>query len=120
MWCRGALLLTLAALEPCSTQAADAALEAAILNGYRRYHGTCSHCHGPDGRGGSFAPSLIETQLPFPRFEAIVRDGVASGTSVMQGFADDPNLAPYIGDIYADLRARAEGVIGRGRPVFGE
>jgi mono/diheme cytochrome c family protein len=120
MWCRGALLLTLAALEPCSTQAADAALEAAILNGYRRYHGTCSHCHGPDGRGGSFAPSLIETQLPFPRFEAIVRDGVASGTSVMQGFADDPNLAPYIGDIYAYLRARAEGVIGRGRPVFGE
>jgi hypothetical protein len=35
----------------------------------------------------------------------------------MQGFADDPNIAPYIDDIYAYLQARSDGVLGRGRPA---
>lgn len=34
----------------------------------------------------------------------------------MKGFADDPNFALYIDDIYAYLQARAEGALGRGRP----
>ncbi|TIX83067.1 MAG: cytochrome C, partial [Mesorhizobium sp.] len=38
------------------------------------------------------------------------------GPSVMKGFADDPNVAPYIDDIYAYLQARADGALGRGRP----
>ena len=29
-------------------------------NGFRRYNAVCNHCHGPDGVGGSFGPSLIE------------------------------------------------------------
>jgi len=47
----------------------------------------------------------------------VVRDGKSDGTSVMQGFAGDPNVAPYIDDIYAYLQARADGALGRGRPV---
>jgi mono/diheme cytochrome c family protein len=39
------------------------AVERAILNGYRRYNASCSHCHGPDGVGSTFAPSLIERSL---------------------------------------------------------
>ncbi|TCN22778.1 hypothetical protein EV184_12323 [Sinorhizobium americanum] len=39
-----------------------------------------------------------------------------SGSSVMKGFATDPNFAPYIDDIYAYLQARADGALGRGRP----
>ena len=43
--------------------------------------------------------------------------GQTTGTSVMRGFADDPNIAPYIDDIYAYLQARSDGVLGRGRPA---
>jgi hypothetical protein len=39
----------------------------------------------------------------------------------MKGFSGDPNVAPYVDDIYAYLQARADGVLGRGRPIrFGE
>jgi len=31
----------------------------------------------------------------------------------MKGFANDPNVAPYVDDIYAYLQARADGVLGR-------
>lgn len=90
----------------------------AILNGYRRYNSACNHCHGPDGVGSTFAPSLIERPLPFARFQNIVQHGSARGVSVMRGFADDPNVAPFIRDIYLYLEARANGTVGRGRPAL--
>jgi mono/diheme cytochrome c family protein len=99
-----------AQVEPAAGQA--------ILNGYRRYNSACNHCHGPDGVGSAFAPSLIEQPLPYPRFQEIVDQGSASGVSVMRGFADDPNVAPYVRDIYLYLEARAEGTLGRGRPML--
>jgi hypothetical protein len=34
----------------------------------------------------------------------------------MKGFAGDPNVVDYIDDIYAYLRARGDGALGRGRP----
>ena len=46
----------------------------------------------------------------------MVREGKQTGNSVMKGFADDPNVAPYIDDIYAYLQGRADGAIARGRP----
>jgi mono/diheme cytochrome c family protein len=92
------------------------AVERAILNGYWRYNASCSHCHGPDGVGRTFAPSLIERPLPLEAFQEVVRNGQARGGSVMRGFAGAPNVAPHIGDIYAYLQARAAGSIGRGRP----
>lgn len=92
--------------------------EKTLLNGYRRYQGTCAHCHGPDGVGGSFAPSLIDSPLPYAGFKAIVENGSATGTSVMKGFAKDPNVMDHIEDIYAYLSARSEGWVGRGRPTF--
>jgi mono/diheme cytochrome c family protein len=95
----------------------QAAVDRAILNGYRRYSGTCSHCHGSDGLGSTFAPSLIEQPLPFEPFAEVVNNGRARGNSVMRGFAGDPNVAPYIADIYAYLQARAAGTVGRGRPA---
>jgi mono/diheme cytochrome c family protein len=101
------------------------AVDRAILNGYRRHNASCSHCHGPDGVGSTFAPSLIERPLPLTSFQEIVRDGQASGASAMRGFADDPNLVPHIGDIHAYLQARrgvrrprqAHGSAVRGGPV---
>jgi mono/diheme cytochrome c family protein len=94
----------------------QAAVERAVLNGYRRYNATCSHCHGADGVGGTFAPALIERPLPFGQFAEVVMNGRARGNSVMRGFGKDPNVAPYIADIYTYLQARAAGTVGRGRP----
>jgi hypothetical protein len=34
----------------------------------------------------------------------------------MKSYSDDPNVAPYIDDVYAYLRARSDGALGRGRP----
>jgi hypothetical protein len=37
--------------------------------------------------------------------------------SVMKGRADDPNIAPYFADIYANLQAWADGPLGPGWPI---
>jgi hypothetical protein len=42
---------------------------------------------------------------------------LSSGVAVMKGFAGDPNVTPYVDDIYAYLQARADGALGRGRPI---
>jgi mono/diheme cytochrome c family protein len=89
---------------------------AALLEGYRRYQGVCSHCHGPDGVGSTFAPSLIDRPIDYDVFREVVLRGRVVGSSAMRGFADDPNVAPYIDAIYAYLRARSDGALARGRP----
>ncbi|PAQ00969.1 c-type cytochrome [Mesorhizobium mediterraneum] len=93
-----------------------AKVDARTYNGFRRYHGSCNHCHGPDGMGSTFASALVDRLPTIEVFRRNVRDGVRIGPSVMKGFADDPNVAPYIDDIYAYLQARADGALGRGRP----
>jgi mono/diheme cytochrome c family protein len=95
----------------------DGKVDKRTYNGYRRYNSICIHCHGPDGIGGSFAPSLIAALLDLPAFREAVLAGVANGNSVMKGFAGDGNVEPYIEDIYAYLQARADGALGRGRPA---
>lgn len=97
-------------------RAADGKVDARTYNGYRRYHGGCSHCHGPDGMGSTFVPSLVNGLPDIGAFRRAVRDGQSDGNSVMKGYADDPNTAPFIDDIYAYLQARADGALGRGRP----
>ena len=99
----------------------DGKVDPRTYNGYRRYHAVCNHCHGPDGMGSSFGPSLVDHLPGIETFRRIVHDGQSSGAAVMKGFSGDPNVAPYVDDIYAYLQARADGVLGRGRPIrFGE
>ena len=95
----------------------DGAVDSATYNGYRRYHAACNHCHGPDGVGSSFGPSLVDHTIDPTAFREAVLNGRASGASVMKGFAGDPNIAPYVDDILAYLQARSDGALGRGRPV---
>jgi mono/diheme cytochrome c family protein len=94
----------------------DGRVDDRTYNGYRRYHASCNHCHGSDGLGSTFGPSLLNRLPEIELFRHIVREGQTTGTSVMKGFDDDPNIAPYIDDIYAYLQARADGALGRGRP----
>jgi mono/diheme cytochrome c family protein len=95
----------------------DGKVDGSTYNGYRRYHAGCNHCHGPDGLGSSFGPSLVDVPLDADAFRAVVREGRVNGTSVMKGYAADANVEPYVDDIYAYLRARADGALGRGRPA---
>ena len=94
----------------------DGKVDARTYNGFRRYHASCNHCHGPDGIGSTFGPALVDGLPDLESFRRIVQNGQNTGNSVMKGFADDPNIAPYVDDIYAYLQARADGAIGRGRP----
>jgi mono/diheme cytochrome c family protein len=98
-------------------QVVDGKVDVRTYNGFRRYHAGCNHCHGPDGIGSTFGPSLVDGLPDVEAFRRIVRDGQSTGTSVMKGFAGDPNVAPYVDDIYAYLQARTDGALGRGRPI---
>jgi len=86
-------------------------------DGFRRYHAGCNHCHGPDGLGTTFGPSLVEGLPDIEAFRRIVLDGIFKGASAMKGYARDPNVAPHVDEIYAYLQARADGALGRGRPI---
>lgn len=92
------------------------------FSGFRRYHSECHVCHGPDGMGSTFAPALIESvkTLSYDQFLEVVVNGKqeagATGQKVMPAFAMNDNVMCFIEDIYAYLKARADGAIGRGRP----
>jgi mono/diheme cytochrome c family protein len=95
---------------------APAAAADPLLDGFRRYHATCSHCHGPAGIGSTVAGGLIDPLPDRRRFMQALADGVPGR---MPGFADDPNVAPWAEAIRAYLEARAQGRLGRGRPPIG-
>jgi mono/diheme cytochrome c family protein len=95
----------------------DGKVDAKTYNGYRRFHAGCNHCHGQDGMGSTVGPSLVDRLPDLEAFRRIVRNGTGTGAKVMKGFADDPNVEPYIDDLYAYLQARADGALNRGRPA---
>lgn len=92
-------------------------------NGWRRYTESCLRCHGPDGAGSSYAPGLVESlkSMSEDQFNEIVINGrmnVSQATeSVMPAFGTVEDVALYLHDIYAYLKARSDGVLGRGRPA---
>lgn len=103
---------------PPPAPAAGAAVSWPVFSGYKRFSGNCQACHGPDGLGGTFAPNLTESlkRLDHDAFLETVVNGKANGELAMPAFGADPNVMCYIEDIYAYLKARSEGKVGRGRP----
>jgi mono/diheme cytochrome c family protein len=91
-------------------------------NGWRRYTESCMRCHGPDGAGSSYAPDLVDSvkHMTKDQFEDIVINGRANvnaaSESVMPPFGEVEDVVTYLDDIWAYLKARADGVLGRGRP----
>ena len=100
----------------------DGKVDFGTYDGYRRYEAYCLRCHGPDGAGSSYAPALAESlkTLNYEQFlETVVygrKNVSASQQSVMPAFGEAVDVMENIDDIYAYLKARADGVVGRGRP----
>jgi methanol metabolism-related c-type cytochrome len=100
----------------------NGAFDYGVFNGFRRYHAHCHVCHGPDALGSSFAPALAESlkSLSYPDFLEVVVNGretaAAGQDNVMPSFGMVPDVMLYIDHIYAYLKARADGELGRGRP----
>lgn len=102
----------------------DGKVDWGTYNGFRRYHSECHVCHGPAGNGSSFAPALTESLkiLTYEDFIEVVVNGRKREIpgnptpSVMPSFGTNPNVIPYIDDLYAYLKARADGVVGTARP----
>lgn len=100
----------------------DGKVDKATYNGWRRYTESCLRCHGPDGAGSSYAPDLLDSlkNMSEEQFNEVVVNGrqnvSASSTSVMPPFGEVEDVVLYLNDIYAYLKARSDGVLGRGRP----
>jgi methanol metabolism-related c-type cytochrome len=100
----------------------DGKVDFGTYDGYRRYEAYCLRCHGPDGAGSSYAPALVDSlkTLSYTDYLDVVVNGrkkiSASQQSVMPAFGEAMDVMENVDDIYSYLKARADGVIGRGRP----
>ena len=100
----------------------DGVVDWYTFSGFRRYHAECHVCHGPDGLGSSFAPALVESmkEMSYDDYAEVVvngRENIGTTTqSKMPSFGENLNVMCFLDDIYAYLRARADGALGRGRP----
>ena len=90
--------------------------------GYIRYTANCMQCHGPDGLGSSFGPSLVDalTSLSYSQFVDTVTNGKkdvsTSQDLVMPAFGTNPNIMCFLDPIFVYLRARSDGALDRGPP----
>jgi methanol metabolism-related c-type cytochrome len=100
----------------------DGKVDRGTYNGYRRYGNSCLSCHGPDGLGSSYAPNLLDSLkvMSVEDFKEVVVNGRENVTqaqqNVMPSFGLVEDVMLYLDDIYAYLKARSDGALGRGRP----
>jgi mono/diheme cytochrome c family protein len=100
----------------------DGKVDKKTFNGWRRYTESCLRCHGPDGAGSSYAPSLVDSakRMTQDEFNEIVVNGRtnvnAASESVMPPFGEVEDVVIYLDNIWAYLKARADGLLDRGRP----
>jgi methanol metabolism-related c-type cytochrome len=108
--------------NPTFNIASDGTVNWYTYSGYRRFNSECEVCHGFDGQGSTFAPSLLDSlkTLSYSDFTSVVvggrRDVNTANDKVMPSFGTDRNVMCYLDDIYIYLRARSDGKLGGGRP----
>src|SRR5471030_223122 len=99
----------------------DGKVDKATYNGWRRYTESCLRCHGPDGAGSSYAPGLVDSlkQMSEDELKEIVVNGRknvnTANENFMPPFGEVEDVMLYLDDIYSYLKARSDGVLGRGR-----
>jgi len=90
--------------------------------GYLYYGDQCMRCHGPDGAGSSYAPNLTESLKVLSKEQVentIVngrKDVNTASQKVMPAFGTNEDVVENLDNIYAYLKARADGALGRGHP----
>ena len=86
--------------------------------GWRTFSANCLRCHGQDGVGSTFAPSLVERmkEIDKARFMESVANGYKGQVGIMPPWKDNPNVTKRYEELYGYLRARAEGTLLPGRP----
>ncbi len=124
----------------------DGKVDESTYLGWRVFHSTCHGCHGVDATGTSVAPSLLERVKTLSSREFSIkvltryritmsadtaagddRSGLREafleqvlererGDVLMPAWEQDANVKPHVLDIYAYLRARADGALAVGRP----
>ena len=87
--------------------------------GWRTYTANCLRCHGQDGVGSTFAPSLLDRlkEIDRDRFMNSVAKGYTGQIGVMPPWEGNPNVSRYYDQLYAYLKARSDGVLPPGRPA---
>lgn len=101
----------------------DGTVDWYTYSGFRRFNSECHVCHGADGAGSSFAPTLANSlkTMTYADFLSTVAEGrknlSAGKESVMPAFGENKNVYCYLDDLYIYLRARAVGDLPRGRPA---
>lgn len=114
--------------------------------GWRAFHSACHACHGVDAVGTDVAPSLVERvrslsprdftikvltsyRIVVPQSEARSDDSTGireafleevlrreRGEVTMPAWEGETKIQPHVLDLYAYLRARADGALGPGEP----
>lgn len=109
--------------HPTYNITSDGTVDWYTFSGFRRYHSECHVCHGPDGEGSTYAPGLMDSlkTITYEDFVGVVASGREAvrtdKQSKMPALGDNRNVMCYIDDIYIYLKARADGVLPRGRPA---
>ncbi len=124
----------------------DGKVDQSTFLGWRVFHSTCHGCHGVAATGTTVAPDLtqrmkdmsleqfintllIRYRIVLGADQAAADDNTATreafmdlvrkheqGRLIMPAWEDDPNVKPHLLDLYAYLKARADGALGPGRP----
>lgn len=103
----------------CNADGTDCRVDVTTYTGWRTYEANCARCHGPGGVGSSFAPNLmqrISEGVDHERFVEVVTNGFQGQIGVMPAWKENPNVMADLEAMWAYLNARADGVIGPGRP----
>ncbi len=91
-------------------------VDESTYEGERRFEGTCGLCHGSQGTGGVRGPALTTENgrlegMTYPAFKTVVLNGMKGNVGVMPPFKNDPNIKPYVSDIWTYLQAVKDGAI---------
>lgn len=95
----------------------DGKVDYATWRGSNLYAGECLRCHGENGEGSSFAPSLIDAlkTMDYDGFVTMVTSGHtvinSASNEVMPSFGDNPTLMKYIDSLYAYLKGLSDGAL---------
>jgi mono/diheme cytochrome c family protein len=110
-----------AASKPYTVKDGDK-VDMGTYKGYLYYGDQCMRCHGPDGLGSSYAPNLTDSLKTMSKetMENTVINGRqdvnTANDKVMPAFGTNQDVVENLDNIYAYLKARSDGALGRGHP----